>query len=100
MRSGEVPIIVSREKRVIGRMRRQFQTLTSGAGADPDQRILPPELSPAQRRQLLVEWNDTGAAYPREKTVHQLFEEQAERTPDAVAVMFEHETLTYARLNA
>jgi amino acid adenylation domain-containing protein len=82
-------------------MRRHFQTSTSGPETDSEQRSSPsPELSPAQRRQLLVEWNDTGAEYPREKTVHQLFEEQAERIPGAVAVVFEHETLTYGQLNA
>jgi amino acid adenylation domain-containing protein len=86
---------------MIGRMRRHVQTLTSDAGTDPDPRISPsPSLTHAQRRQLLVEWNDTEAEYPQEKTVHQLFEEQAERTPDAVAVVFEQEPLTYAQLNA
>jgi amino acid adenylation domain-containing protein len=86
---------------MIGRMRRHVQTLTSGAGADPDPRIsVSPSLTHAQRRQLLVEWNATEAEYPREKTVHRLFEEQAERTPDTVAVVFEQERLTYAGLNA
>jgi amino acid adenylation domain-containing protein len=48
---------------------------------------------------LLVEWNQTEADYPRDKCVHQLFEAQAERTPDAIAVVFEDQQLTYRELN-
>ena len=46
-----------------------------------------------------MEWNDTAAEYPREKCVQQLFEEQVERTPEAVAVVYEAEQVTYAELN-
>ena len=46
-------------------------------------------LSPGERHQLLYGWNHTGAEYPRDKCVHELFEEQVERDPDAVAVVFE-----------
>ena len=53
----------------------------------------------AERHQLLVEWNDTTADYPEERCVHQLFEAQVERTPEAVAVVFEDERLTYRELN-
>jgi amino acid adenylation domain-containing protein len=56
-------------------------------------------LSPARQRQL-VEWNDTAASYPRDAAIHQLFEQQAHRTPEAAAVVFEDETLTYRQLNA
>jgi non-ribosomal peptide synthetase component F len=48
----------------------------------------------------LVEWNDTKAEYPSDKCVHQLFEAQVERSPDAVAVVFEDRQLTYRELNA
>ncbi len=48
----------------------------------------------------MVEWNDTEADYPKDKCIHQLFEEQAERTPDAVAVVYEDQQLTYRELNA
>ena len=44
-------------------------------------------LPAAERQQLLVDWNNTAADYPRDKCLHQLFEEQVERTPDAVAVI-------------
>ena len=52
-----------------------------------------------ERRQALYEWNATDAEYPREKCVHELFEEQVEKTPDAVAVVFENDFLSYAELN-
>ncbi|PYP88164.1 MAG: non-ribosomal peptide synthetase, partial [Candidatus Angelobacter sp. Gp1-AA117] len=57
-------------------------------------------LSAPERHQLLYGWNDTGAAFPRDKCVHELFEEQVARTPDAIAVVFEGEELSYAQLNA
>lgn len=57
-------------------------------------------LPAAERRQLLVDFNATAAVYPRHKCLHQLFEEQVEKTPDAVAVAFEEQALTYAELNA
>ncbi len=56
-------------------------------------------LPAAERQQLLVDWNNTAADYPRDKCIHQLFEEQVERTPDAVAVEFEGQSLTYRELN-
>ncbi|HEV2735390.1 MAG TPA: amino acid adenylation domain-containing protein, partial [Longimicrobiaceae bacterium] len=57
-------------------------------------------LSEGERRQLLVEWNDTRRDYPRHVPVHALFAAQAARTPRAVALRFEGETLTYAELEA
>jgi amino acid adenylation domain-containing protein len=48
---------------------------------------------------MLVEWNDTAADYPQDKCIHQLFEDQAEKTPDAVAVVYEEQELTYQELN-
>ncbi|MFE7378730.1 condensation domain-containing protein, partial [Bacillus cereus] len=52
-----------------------------------------------KRNKLLFEFNDTTAEYPYEKTVYQLFEEQVERTPDHLAVVFEDQQLTYRELN-
>ena len=84
----------------IDRMIRHFKTLLEGIVADPDQRISElPMLSEAEKRQLLIEWNDTRTSYPRDKCIHQLFEEQVERTPNATAVVFEDEQLTYRELN-
>ncbi|AEI67135.1 non-ribosomal peptide synthetase [Corallococcus macrosporus] len=57
-------------------------------------------LSEVERRRVLVEWNATATAYPRGATVHALFESQATRTPDAVAVRYGETSLTYAELDA
>jgi amino acid adenylation domain-containing protein len=54
----------------------------------------------AEKQQLLVEWNNNQTFYPQDKCIHQLFEEQVERTPDYVAVVFEDQELTYRELNA
>ncbi len=58
-----------------------------------------PPLSEADRRRLLVEWNHTAADYPRDKCVHELFEAQAWRTPNQVAVTQGARRLTYLELN-
>ncbi len=56
-------------------------------------------ISEEEQRRLIVAFNDTDAEYPREQTIHGLFEEQAERHPGAVAVEYEDERLTYRELN-
>ena len=56
-------------------------------------------LSQKERQQILREWNDTGSGYPSGKCVHELFEEQAQRTPTAVAVSCEGQDLSYLELN-
>src|SRR4029450_3226371 len=53
----------------------------------------------SERHQVVEQWNETSVDYPREKLIHELFEEQVERTPEAVAVVFEDRQLTYAELN-
>ena len=53
-----------------------------------------------ERNQLLVEWNETRRAYPNNRCIHELFEEQVERTPEVVAVVFQDQALTYGELNA
>ena len=66
----------------IERMVGHFQTLLNGIVADPDSKIARlPLLTGPERRQLLVDWNDTRRDYPRDKCVHELFEEQAAHTP-------------------
>ena len=77
-----------------------FQVLLEGIVANPDQRISDlPLLTEAEKHQLLVEWNDTKTDYPNDKCIHELFEAQVEKTPDAVAVVFEDQRLTYRELN-
>ncbi len=84
----------------IQRMLGHYQTLLEGIVSNPEQRISDlPLLTNAERHQLLVEWNQTQQDYPRNKCVHELFEEQAERTPEAAAVVFEDQRLTYRELN-
>lgn len=56
-------------------------------------------LSEAERRQLLSEWNRTEAAYADDECVHRLFEIQAEKSPDRIAVVFGNEQMSYAELN-
>ena len=52
-----------------------------------------------ERREIVEEWNRTVVEYPREKCVHELFEEQAERSPEAVAVEYEGKEMSYGELN-
>jgi amino acid adenylation domain-containing protein len=85
----------------ISRIVSHYQTLLSSILADPDARISSLEMLPdEERHRLLVEWNATERNYPRDKCLHQLFEDQAFRTPDAVAVVFDDQSLTYRELNA
>jgi amino acid adenylation domain-containing protein len=82
------------------RMAGHFETLLRGLVAEPDARLSAlPLLPPAERARLLVEWNDTAAGYPRDRCIHELFEAQAGKTPEAVALVSGDERLTYAELN-
>jgi amino acid adenylation domain-containing protein/thioester reductase-like protein/FkbM family methyltransferase len=84
----------------IDRMAVHFVTLLEGIVADPNQKISQlPILTASEQQQLFIEWNDTSVDYPQDKCIHQLFEEQVKRTPDAVAVVFENQQLTYHELN-
>jgi len=76
------------------------RTLLEGMAANPEQSIAAlPVLTEAEERQLLVEWNKTDADYPRDKCIHQLFEEKAAQTPKHVALLFNDQRLTYGELN-
>uniref|UniRef100_UPI00359348D0 condensation domain-containing protein n=1 Tax=Chamaesiphon sp. TaxID=2814140 RepID=UPI00359348D0 len=84
----------------IARMAGHFQTLLTGIVAHPEQPIADlPLLSESEHQQLLFDWNDTQTNYPRDKCIHQLLEEQVSKTPDAIAVVFEEQELTYRQLN-
>jgi len=85
----------------VERMLEHFRELLASITADPDQPVDRLNLLPEQeRRLLLTTWNDTTVEFPEHLAAHQLFEAQVERTPDAVAVRFRDEALTYAELNA
>nr|VFJ73107.1 MAG: amino acid adenylation domain-containing protein [Candidatus Kentron sp. FW] len=88
------------EHATIERMAGHFQVLLQGIISDPEQGIgVLPLLTEAERQRILVEWNDTAAPYPKDKCVHELFEEQVARDLDAVAVVFEDEEVSYGELN-
>ena len=89
----------------IERMARHYVRLLQSVVANVDQAIEQIDiLTPEERLQALYEWNATQSEFPavrswREKLVHELFEEQVEKTPDAVAVVFEDAALSYGELN-
>ncbi|HEX2092034.1 MAG TPA: amino acid adenylation domain-containing protein, partial [Longimicrobiaceae bacterium] len=88
------------ESETIARMTGHLETLLEAIVADPERR--PSEASLLREfewTQVLVEWNRTEAPYPANRCLHQLFEAQVRRTPDALALIFEEERLTYAELN-
>ncbi len=84
----------------IARLINHFKNLLTAIAENPQLPISQiPLLSPGERQQLLTTWNDTQVDYPADQCIHQLIEEQVERTPDGVAVVFEEQQLTYAELN-
>ena len=84
----------------IERMTGHFVTLLESIITNPQQPISQlPMLIPSEQQQLLVEWNDTSVDYPQDLCIHQLFERQLGRNPDAVAVVFGNQQLTYDELN-
>ncbi|MBD2508875.1 amino acid adenylation domain-containing protein [Nostoc muscorum FACHB-395] len=84
----------------IERLAREFQTLLTSVTANPEEKISQLEiLSFSDRQQLLVEFNQTHIDNPQYKCIHQLFEEQVQKTPNKIAVVFEDQQLTYAQLN-
>ncbi|MCP4261667.1 MAG: amino acid adenylation domain-containing protein [Planctomycetes bacterium] len=83
----------------IARMTKHFQILLDGVANNPEQPVSRlPLLTETETRQLQV-WNQTETDYPKEKTIVDLFQEQVEKTPDNIAVVFEKQQLTYRELN-
>ncbi|HYR12217.1 MAG TPA: amino acid adenylation domain-containing protein, partial [Longimicrobium sp.] len=83
-------------ERHVGYLRRVLEAMVADERQPVERLALLPE---HERRQVVDEWNATDAEYPADACVHELFEAQAERTPGAVAVVFEDRSLTYAELN-
>ena len=84
----------------IERMMGHFETLLESIAADVDQPIdRLPILTDRERRQILLDWNDTAKDYAGTACLHELVEAQVARSPDAVAVAFEGRQLTFAELN-
>ncbi|HIK04811.1 MAG TPA: amino acid adenylation domain-containing protein [Trichormus sp. M33_DOE_039] len=88
------------EAETISRMTSHFQNLLTAIVAAPKQRIgLLPMLSEREQHQLLVEWNDTQTDFLVDKSIHQVFVEQVQKTPNATALVFANQSLTYTELN-
>ncbi len=85
----------------ITRMLGHFQVLLEAIVTNPQQRLSElPLLTANEEQQLLVEWNKTQLEYPQNQCMHQLFAAQVQKTPEAVAVVYENKFLTYKQLNA
>jgi len=88
------------ETETIDRMLRHFQMLLETVCVSPGRRLSELSLlTEAERQQVLVDWNDNRVDQHNDLCIHQLFETQVERTPDAIAVVFQDEQLTYEQLN-
>jgi amino acid adenylation domain-containing protein len=82
------------------RMLGHLETLLEAIALDPSQPLARlPLLTETEQRQLMVQWNETTASYAAGSCLHELFEAQVERTPDAIAVADENTRLDYAELN-
>ncbi|WP_085656286.1 non-ribosomal peptide synthetase [Pseudomonas sp. B11(2017)] len=89
------------DAQTIERMARHWSELLRSVAADPQQRVGDIGLMQAQEHeQLIRQWGRHDAAWPSERPVHELFEAEVAKTPDAVALIFDGEQLTYAQLNA
>ena len=89
------------EGKTVERMMRHWERLLEQMAAEPGRRISELEMMGEQeQRQLLEEWNDTERELSGLKCIHEMFEEQVERTPGSVAVVYEDQRLTYEELNS
>src|SRR4029079_16169792 len=89
------------EGETIERMLGNYATLLESIVTNPDAHIADlPLLTTAQRKQILIEWNATDAEFPYQKSIHQLFQEQAQLTPNDIALVCDNTRLTFAELNA
>jgi len=84
----------------IARMAGHLETLLTGVIENPDAPLSElPLLTHGERRELLVQWNDTRRDYPRDRPVHRIFEDQADRQPERLAVVSGNAQLTYGELD-
>jgi amino acid adenylation domain-containing protein len=87
------------DAQTIQRRMAEFETLLSGIVANPEQTIATLPLLPATEQQLLAQWNQTQVAYPQDQCIHLWVEAQVARSPEAIAVVFENQQLTYQELD-
>jgi len=84
----------------IDRMLNHAGTLLSAALENPSCLVSRlPLMSAAEQHRLVNDWNATEADYPRDQRIHNLIEAYADQTPNALAVIYERETITYAQLD-
>lgn len=84
----------------IDRMLEHYATLLSGIVARPDDLISRlPLMTKVEAQRILKEWNETSAEFPRDQTIHELFEEQVARTPDATALISGTDRVSFSELN-
>ncbi len=88
------------DRSTIERFIGQYFTILEAAAATPETPLAALPLLPAAERSLLQGWNATDAPYPRDRIFVRVFEDQATRTPETIAVSYEGSTLSYAGLNA
>ncbi|SAK70234.1 non-ribosomal peptide synthetase [Caballeronia calidae] len=88
------------DEATVARLGERFTRLLEQALDQPDAPLHALEFMLPEEHALLERWNDTAAPYPEHLCIHQLFEQQVRRTPEATALVFEGESLTYAQLNA
>lgn len=88
------------DESTMNRMITDYQTLLEGILANPNQRLSQYSLlTEQQKHQVLVEWNNTQTELKEVEAIHRLFEEQVQKTPDAIATVFEDQKLSYQQLN-
>lgn len=85
----------------VSKLAELFNIFLNGIISDPECQIANlPLLTDAEREKILVEWNNDRSEFPKDKCIHQLFEEQVLRTPDKTALVFGNERLSYQELNS
>ena len=88
-------------RRVLGYMQEAVRSLAAALASAPQRTaVLLPILPASERQRIVREFNATAAPYPNDRVSHALFEEQVRRAPDALAVVYVQERLTYAELNS
>ena len=88
------------KEETIGNMIKHFEVLLANILESPEKKIKDIEIiTEEEKEKILKEFNNTTADYPRNKTIQELFEEQVEKTPNNIAVVFEDKEITYEELN-
>ena len=88
------------EKQYVNMIAGHIKQIIKEVVENPEIKISEMEIiSEEEKRKILLDFNDTKTEYPKHKTIHELFEEQVEKSPDNIAVVYENKELTYRELN-